>query len=136
MIICPQTGPAKANTTLPMVGGQSALVRGVRITAHAVMHNTPTLADEVTTAEGYRTVLTGDAQTSTRLPVLGGVDLFLLNGWINGHRAGPCAEDYNAVGERPPVWLRAGGGAALLRDHQHSRGSICFARRLCLGDAL
>ena len=83
-MIYPQAGPLKANTTLPMVGGQSILVRGVKITAHAVMHNTPTLAYEVTTADGYRIVHTGDAQTSTSLPVLEGIDLLLLNGWING----------------------------------------------------
>lgn len=82
-VLYPQAGAAQASTTLAMVGQQSALVRGVRVTAHEVLHNAPTLAYEVTTAEGYRIVHTGDAQTSTSLPALEGVDLLLLNGWIN-----------------------------------------------------
>lgn len=82
-VLYPQAGRAQASTTLAMVNRQSAVIRGVTVTAHAVMHNAPTLAYEVTTVEGYRIVHTGDAQTSTSLPVLEGVDLLLLNGWMN-----------------------------------------------------
>lgn len=82
-VLYPQGGLGRASTTLPMVGRQSTLVRGVKVTAHEVLHNTVTLAYEVTTPEGYRIVHTGDAQTSTSLPVLEGVDLLLLNGWMN-----------------------------------------------------
>jgi L-ascorbate metabolism protein UlaG (beta-lactamase superfamily) len=82
-VLYPQAGPVRASTTLPMVGRQSAVVRGLKVTAHEVLHNAPTLVYEVTTPEGYRIVHTGDAQTSTSLPVLEGVELLLLNGWIN-----------------------------------------------------
>lgn len=82
-VLYPQGSVVRASTTLPMAGRQSTVVRGVKVTAHEVLHNTATLAYEVTTPEGYRIVHTGDAQTSTSLPVLEGVDLLLLNGWIN-----------------------------------------------------
>jgi hypothetical protein len=55
---------------------------------------------EVVTAEGYRIFHTGDNSSSYSLPALQGVDLLLLNGWLDNSSTRPVR---NAIGMKDAV---------------------------------
>jgi L-ascorbate metabolism protein UlaG (beta-lactamase superfamily) len=82
-VLYPSAGLQHADVTMPMTDRQVAQIRNLKITAYAGLHNAPVMIFEVVTADGYRVVHTGDNQSSTSLPALQGVDLLLLNGWVN-----------------------------------------------------
>lgn len=82
-VVYPAAGLERAFLTKLMADREVFQTSGLRITAHAGLHNAPVNIYEVLTADGYRIVHTGDNQTSTSLPALQGVDVLLLNGWVN-----------------------------------------------------
>lgn len=82
-VLYPSGGLQRVSTTLLMSDKQVTQVKDLRITAHVGLHNAPVLIYEVVTGDGYRIVHTGDNQNSATLPALQGVDLLLLNGWVN-----------------------------------------------------
>jgi L-ascorbate metabolism protein UlaG (beta-lactamase superfamily) len=82
-VLYPRAGLQRINVTMLMSDREVAQIRDLRITAHSGLHNAAIMIYEVVTVDGYRIVHTGDNQTSTSLPALQGVDLLLLNGWVN-----------------------------------------------------
>jgi L-ascorbate metabolism protein UlaG (beta-lactamase superfamily) len=82
-VLYPAGGLARAQTTQILLDKQVTQVRDLTITAHAGLHNAAVMVYEVVTGAGYRLVHTGDNQTSVSLPALQGVDVLLLNGWVN-----------------------------------------------------
>lgn len=82
-VLYPAGGLTRLSVTAPMIDKDVRQIRDMRITAHAGLHNAAVLIYEVVTGDGYKIVHTGDNQTSVALPALQGVDLLLLNGWVN-----------------------------------------------------
>lgn len=82
-VLFPIAGQTRGSPTILMTDKQVAQIKDLRITAHAGLHNTAVMIYEVVTGDGYRIVHTGDNQTTATLPALQGVDVLLLNGWLN-----------------------------------------------------
>ncbi len=71
------------NYGIGMWPGERVTVAGVDVVAHDGLHSVPLRIYEVTTAEGFRILHTGDNQTSETLPFVTDIDLLLLNAWVN-----------------------------------------------------
>jgi len=63
--------------------GESLEISGLSVTAHYGLHSIPVRQYEVITQEGIKILHTGDNQTSETLPEISGVDILLLNAWVN-----------------------------------------------------
>lgn len=61
----------------------SIVINGLQIKLHYGKHSVLNRIFEVTTANGYKIVHTGDNQTSRALPDISDIDLLLLNAWVN-----------------------------------------------------
>jgi L-ascorbate metabolism protein UlaG (beta-lactamase superfamily) len=82
-VLYPSAGLQRVAVTTLMSDRQVAQIKDLKITAYVGVHNAPVLIFEVVTGDGYRVVHTGDNQSSVSLPALQGVDVLLLNGWVN-----------------------------------------------------
>jgi L-ascorbate metabolism protein UlaG (beta-lactamase superfamily) len=83
MVLYPGLGLQRVSVTRLAFDKTVVQVKDLRITPHAGQHSVANMVYEVVTGEGYRIVHTGDNQTSVALPALQGVDVLLLNGWVN-----------------------------------------------------
>jgi len=69
--------------TVSMEFGDTLELSGLKIKIHEGLHSVPNAIFEVTTPDGIKFLHTGDNQTSSRLPDVDGVDVLLLNAWVN-----------------------------------------------------
>ncbi len=80
----PVVGPAEFSLVpIKMNAGESKVIAGLNVTAHDGLHSVPVRQFEITTSEGLKFLHTGDNQTSQTLPLVTGIDVLMLNCWIN-----------------------------------------------------
>lgn len=65
------------------VENEPILTNGLHVQTHLGLHSVENRIFEVTTANGYKIVHTGDNQTSEALPDIENTDVLLLNAWVN-----------------------------------------------------
>ncbi len=68
---------------VPMAAGDSLVLGGLDIRAHAGLHSAAVRIYEVATPSGLKILHTGDNQTSETLPEVSNPDVLLLNAWVN-----------------------------------------------------
>jgi L-ascorbate metabolism protein UlaG (beta-lactamase superfamily) len=69
--------------SIEMSDGENRIIAGLDVTAHYGLHSVTVSQFEVITPEGLKFLHTGDNQTSITIPVISGVDVLLLNAWVN-----------------------------------------------------
>ncbi|MBN1352222.1 T9SS type A sorting domain-containing protein [candidate division KSB1 bacterium] len=80
----PIVGPGEFDrSTIRLYSGDSTVVCNLKVKAHFGLHSVPVRQFEIITPEGLKFLHTGDNQTSETLPTVTGVDVLMLNAWIN-----------------------------------------------------
>lgn len=75
--------PATDPSSISINVGDSINEAYLHITDHEGLHSTTIHMFEVVTPEGFKILHTGDNQTSETIPDIEGVDILLLNAWVN-----------------------------------------------------
>ena len=111
----PVVGPSEWSVpTIGMDAGESQEIAGLQVTAHYGLHNVPVRQFEVVTPEGLKFLHTGDNQTSETLPEVTGIDIMMLDAWINESGATSWIEGVRiAVNKMKPQVTLAGHIMAL-----------------------